>query len=192
MARELQRALLVIDIQRGILGSPSPARKEAILRAFDETVARVVKLMESAREASIPVIFVQHDGGVGDRLERNTEGWQLHPQISPKPGEVLIHKRACDAFFETPLSSELARYGAKELIVCGCMTQYCIDTTVRRAVSLGYDVVLASDGHMTTDTRALSFEQIIEHHNALLDGFDAGAHSVRVQPCSQLLSNGLK
>jgi len=66
------------------------------------------------------------------------------------------------------------------------MTQYCIDTTVRRAVSLGYDVVLAADGHMTADTDALLFEQIIAHHNALLDGFDAGGHAVRVCRADQI------
>jgi hypothetical protein len=67
------------------------------------------------------------------------------------------------------------------------MTQYCIDTTVRRAVSLGYDVILAADGHMTADTGALPFEQIIAHHNALLDGFDAGEHEVFVRPSAEIL-----
>jgi hypothetical protein len=51
---------------------------------------------------------------------------------------------------------------------------------VRRAVSLGYDVVLAADGHTTADTETLRFEQIVAHHNALLDGFEAGEHEVRV------------
>jgi nicotinamidase-related amidase len=67
------------------------------------------------------------------------------------------------------------------------MTQYCVDTTVRRAVSLGYDVTLVADGHMTADSGALGFEQIIEHHNALLGGFDAGPHSVTVAPLDQVL-----
>lgn len=66
------------------------------------------------------------------------------------------------------------------------MTQFCVDTTVRRAVSLGYDVDLVSDGHMTADFGGLSFEQIIAHHNALLDGFDAGLHSVRIVPHDQI------
>ena len=66
------------------------------------------------------------------------------------------------------------------------MTQFCIDTTVRRAVSLGYDVILASDGHMTADTHSLSFEQIIVHHNSLLDGFDAGEREVRVCSASEI------
>ena len=98
----------------------------------------------------------------------------------------MIHKRACDAFFDTALDAELAAAGVKQLVVAGCMTQYCIDTTVRRAVTLGYDVVLVADGHMTADTNNLRFDQIIAHHNALLDGFDAGKHEVRVCPSSEI------
>jgi nicotinamidase-related amidase len=98
----------------------------------------------------------------------------------------VIHKRACDAFFETTLDAAVAAAGIQQLVICGCMTQYCVDTTVRRAVSLGYDVVLAADGHMTADTDALRFEQVIAHHNALLDGFDAGEHEVRVCPSAEI------
>jgi nicotinamidase-related amidase len=67
------------------------------------------------------------------------------------------------------------------------MTQYCIDTTVRRAVSLGYDVILAADGHTTADSQVLPFEQIVAHHNSVLDGFDAGGREVRVCPSSEIL-----
>ncbi len=180
-------ALLVIDVQRGILNDPILARKKEINQAFDETVARIAGLIARARTASVPVIYIQHDGGPGHRLEPETSGWPIRPEISPHPGEPVIHKRACDAFFETPLDAELTAAGIQQLVICGCMTQYCIDTTVRRAVSLGYDVVLAADGHMTADTETLRFEQIIAHHNALLDGFDAGGHEVRVCPSAEIL-----
>jgi len=179
-------ALLVIDVQRGILDDPTLARKKEIDQALDETVARIAELIERARTASVPVIYVQHDGGRGHRLEPGTSGWPLRPEIAPQPGERVIRKRACDAFFETTLAAELAAAGIGRLVICGCMTQYCVDTNVRRSVSLGYDVVLAADGHMTADTGTLGFEQIIAHHNALLDGFDAGEHEVRVCPSSEI------
>jgi len=67
------------------------------------------------------------------------------------------------------------------------MTQFCVDTTVRRAVRLGFDVLLVSDGHMTADSGGLTFEQIVAHHNALLNGFDAGSHTVRVVPHEQVI-----
>ena len=102
-------------------------------------------------------------------------------------GEPIVHKTACDAFFETILGAELGSRRVERLIVVGCMTEYCIDTTVRRAISLGYDVTLVADGHLTVDSGVLTFDQIISHHNSLLDGFDAGNHSVRVVPLSQVL-----
>jgi len=119
-------------------------------------------------------------------LQPHTQAWEIRAEIAPKPGEPVIRKRACDAFFETPLDAELAGLGVKRLVVAGCMTQYCVDTSVRRAVTLGYDVVLAADGHATADAGGLRFEEIIAHHNGLLDGFDAGSHVVNVCPISEI------
>lgn len=70
------------------------------------------------------------------------------------------------------------------LVVGGCMSQYCVDTTVRRAVSLGFDVTLVTDGHMTADSGTLQFSEIVAHHNETLDGFDAGGAKVDVRPAA--------
>jgi nicotinamidase-related amidase len=179
-------ALVVIDVQRGILEIPNLVRKKEIDQALDETVGRIAGLIARARTARVPVIYIQHDGSPGHRLEPGTSGWPLRPETAPQPGDPVIHKRACDAFFETTLAAELAAAGIQQLVICGCMTQYCVDTTARRAVSLGYAAVLAADGHMTADTDTLRFEQVIAHHNALLDGFDAGEHEVRVCPSAEI------
>jgi nicotinamidase-related amidase len=185
-------ALVVIDVQCGILNDPHLQRKQETGKALDETVERIAGLIARARAASVAVIYIQHDGGAGHRLEVNTAGWLLRPEIAPSSGEPVIHKRACDAFFETTLAAELSGRGIGRVIIAGCMTQYCIDTTVRRAVSSGYDVVLVADGHMTTDAGSLRFEQIIAHHNALLDGFDAGEHEVRVRASSGVQMQALR
>lgn len=179
-------ALLVIDVQKGIFADPKLVRRRETDRALDETVHRIAGLIEKARVASVPVVYVQHDGGPGHRLEPRTSGWPIREEIAPHPGDLVIPKRACDSFFETDLGAELGASGVGRLVICGCMTQYCVDTTVRRAVSLGYDVVLVADGHMTADTKTLQFEQIIAHHNALLDGFDAGEHEVQVYRTAEI------
>ncbi|MNY71725.1 Isochorismatase family protein [compost metagenome] len=66
------------------------------------------------------------------------------------------------------------------------MTQFCVDTTVRRAVSLGYDVTLVADGHTTADSAHLAHVDIIAHHNETLDGFGAGDAEVDVRPAAEI------
>jgi len=182
------QAVVVIDVQNAILDSPDAARPAETRAALDAVVGKIAKLIAWARAKSIPVLFVQHDGAQGHRLERGTPGWQLRPEVAPAQSEPIIRKTACDSFFETTLADELAARKISELIVAGCQTEYCVDTSVRRAVSLGYDATLIADGHMTSDSGGLTFDQIIAHHNALLDGFDAGSHSVRVLPLDQVIS----
>ena len=179
-------AVVIIDIQNAILNIPGMSRPVETHAALDAVVGRIVTLVQCARNRGIPLLFVQHDGPANHRLERGSSGWQLRPEITPLLGEPVIHKSACDSFFETPLASELASREIGRLIIVGCMTQYCVDTSVRRAVSLGYDVTLMADGHMTADCGGLRFDEIIAHHNALLNGFDAGDHSVLVTPLNQI------
>ncbi len=98
-----------------------------------------------------------------------------------------MRKASCDAFFETDLVERLAERDVTRLVIGGCMTQFCVDTTCRRAVSVGYDVSLIADGHMTADMGDLTFAQIIAHHNALLDGLDAGAHAIELRAADQIV-----
>jgi hypothetical protein len=58
----------------------------------------------------------------------------------------------------------------EHVVIMGCKTEHCIDSAVRTATISGLDVTLVGDGHSTTDSGALSAEQIIKHHNATLHG----------------------
>jgi nicotinamidase-related amidase len=179
-------ALVIIDLQNAILaGMAEPARQRQIDAALDTTVARVAGVQKRARNAGVPVIVVQHDGGPGHRLQAGTDGHRLRWEIEPKDGEITVRKTACDAFYRTELHDVLTAQNVDHLVIAGCMTQFCIDTSVRRAVSLGYDVTLLSDGHTTADMGGLTFEQIIAHHNALLSGFDAGDKRVTLKTCAE-------
>ena len=177
------KALLVIDVQLGVVDWSGPTSEGS-----DKVLARINDLLAKARAAGNPVIYVQHDGQEEDSPVRTgTPGWEIHPAIAPADGEMVIHKRACDSFFETRLESELAALGIKHLVVAGCRTQYCVDTTCRSAVARSYDVTLAKDAHMTVDTEALTAAQIIAHHNETLDELDAGSHMIMVKACSEIV-----
>ena len=172
-------ALVIIDVQVGIIEGFSAYRGGDVLDQINALRAK-------AEASDVPVIYVQHDGASGDPLEVGSEGWQIHPEIKPHEEDLIIRKRASDSFFETTLDSELKARGINRLVVAGCQTEYCVDTTTRRAVTMGYDVTLVSDAHTTFDNRVLSAAQIIAHHNALLNGFDAGSHVITVKPADKV------
>lgn len=173
-------ALLVIDVQVGIIEGFHAYRGREVLEQINGLLAK-------ARASNTPIIYVQHDGEAGHPLEPGTPGWEIHPDIKPCEGELVIHKRASDSFFETTLQQELEARGINHLTVTGCMTEYCVDTTSRRAVTMGYDVTLVSDAHTTVDNNRLTAAQIIAHHNAVLDGFDAGSHAITVKPADEVI-----
>lgn len=167
-------ALVVIDMQTGVFQS-------AIIPPVSDAtklLSNVGKLIENARNASIPVIFVQHKGGVGHPLEFNTSGWQIHSSIAPSNQDLVIQKSTPDSFHDTNLQKELDSRHIRELVIAGIQTEFCIDTTCRRAFSLGYKVVLAKDAHGTWDTEQLSAQQIIAHHNHVLSEWFAETKEV--------------
>ncbi len=144
-------------------------------------VPRIGTLIDKARASGVLVIYIQHDGPKGHPLETHTQSWEICPLLKPADGEQVIRKRESDSFFETPLQRELEKRGIAHLIIAGGMTEYCVDTTCRRAASVGYDVTLAGDAHFTRDNEVLTAKNIIAHHNFVLDGFGAGDHLVFAQ-----------
>src|SRR5215213_8422787 len=168
-------ALMIIDVQNGVLeGTASPERQPLVDKAQTEMVLRLQSLLSRARMSGAPVFFMQHDDPPGGPMEPDSAGWHIRPEVAPKPGEPVVRKSSCDSFYDTGMHEQLQDAGITHLIIGGNSTQFCIDTTCRRAVSLGYDVSLLGDCHMTGDAGDLRFDQIVAHHNATLNGFAAG------------------
>lgn len=158
-------ALLVIDVQVAMFDESDPVHEgETLLTTIGGLITR-------ARAAGAPVVFIRHGEGPGTPLAYGTPGWQVHPALRPLPGDVLIDKRTPDSFHETTLQDELAARGVRRLVLTGIQTEMCVDTTCRRAFSLGYDVTLARDAHSTWKSPHLSAQQIIDHHNGVLRWF---------------------
>jgi nicotinamidase-related amidase len=160
-------ALLVIDVQVCNFEEAAPVHGGSNL------LSKISSLITLARAAGVPVVYVQHCGPEGAIDEPGTPGWEIHPTVAPIEGDAVIQKRHPDAFQDTSLQRELEPRGIKKLIITGIQTEYCVDTTCRRAYSLGYDVTLVEDAHSTWDTDHLTAPQIIAHHNAVLGGWFA-------------------
>ncbi|HEX5504658.1 MAG TPA: cysteine hydrolase family protein [Thermomicrobiales bacterium] len=163
-------ALLVIDMQ---VGNVANAHQK------DALVARLAELIAQARAAGTPVVFVQHED---DWMRPGVSEWQFLPALTPAEGELVIHKRASDAFYETPLREELAARGIRRLVVTGVQTELCVDATCRRAASEGFDVTLVADGHTTEDSATLPAARIIAHHNLALGQLAHPDHPIAVRP----------
>jgi nicotinamidase-related amidase len=169
-------ALLVIDVQKGMFAEEDPVYQgQQLLETLNRLIGR-------ARAAGTPVIYVRHNAGsVRDPLHPDNPGWPIHPAIAPAAGETVVDKREPDSFYQTTLQQELEDRGIKKLIIAGLQTDLCVDTTCRRAYSLGYEITLVSDAHSTWNAGGLSAAQIIAHHNQMLGGW-----FVTAKPASQV------
>ena len=161
-------ALVVIDTQVGMFetpGLPPVPNGERLLENIEELIRR-------AREAEVAVVHVRHADGPGHPLEKGTKGWETHPRVAPMPGEPVVDKETPDSFLRTTLGDELESRGIGRLVLAGMQTEYCVDTTCRRAFGLGYDVTRAADPHGTFDDESLTAAQIVAHHNEVIgNGF---------------------
>jgi len=128
----------------------------------------VAGLLDRARRADVPVIYIQHMYKDFPIMEKGQPMWNVHPAIAPQEGETTIEKWHADAFYESNLADTLHHLGVDTLIITGIQTAYCIDTTCRRAHSKGYSCILVADGHSTLDSDILPAEKIIAHHNEVL------------------------
>lgn len=104
----------------------------------------------------------------------------LHPDLAVAGDDLQIEKDSCDVFLATGLGGELSRRDIDRVVVAGLETEYCGDTTCRRALSEWFEVVIAADAHTTHDTPDLSAAQLIGHHNRVLDKLTADSRRITV------------
>lgn len=148
-------ALLVVDVQTALIN----------FHPYNETevTANIVKLVETARQNGIEVIYVRHDGGTGTPLAYGTEGWQIFSEVAPINGEKIFEKTFSSAFRNTGLRNYLDGRGITDFVLVGMQTDYCIDTTCRIAFEFGYNVIIPASGTTTFDNSLATAEKLIEY-----------------------------
>jgi nicotinamidase-related amidase len=164
-------ALIVIDVQNGVVA-------EAHER--DTVVANIAVLVDRARDAGAPVVWVQHSD---EQLEKDSEAWEYVPELVRQDSEPLVHKAFGDSFEDTDLEAVLASAGVGRLVVAGAQTDACIRSTIHGAFARGYDVTLVGDAHTTEDQSAWgapSPDKVIAHTNLYWQYQDAPGRSAGV------------
>ena len=175
--------LLVIDMQVGTFNAPTP-QHDAM-----GVVARINRIASAVRGSGGRVVFVQHDGPAGDTFEPGSEGWRIIPELVREPQDCVVNKRACDAFYKTGLKALLDELRTRRLLVTGSATDYCVDTTVRVAASLDYDVTVVGDAHTTADRPYLDAVTIKNHHNSVWENLILPDAKVSVTTTEELLED---
>jgi nicotinamidase-related amidase len=79
------------------------------------------------------------------RLPKDDPGNRIMPEVAPLPSEIVLYKITGSAFNSTPLHLILHNMGRRTLILCGLITNGCVESTARDARDLSYDLIVASD-----------------------------------------------
>jgi nicotinamidase-related amidase len=144
-------ALIVVDLQKGIAGSP-------LTHPIRDVVERARSLAAAFRRHGLPVVLVNVAGGAPGRTERPPridvlpEGWtDLIPELDQQPSDIVVTKRTWGAFASTDLEVRLKALGVTQIVVTGVATGTGVEATARQAYDQGFNVTLAIDA--MTDVR---------------------------------------
>ena len=157
-------ALLVIDMQNDFCHADGYAsvQLQKDLSPCRATVGPIVRTVEAARGAGVPVLWVRANyddaylaapmrarnklmGATAACCAEGSWGAEFF-EVEPAADEPVITKHRFNAFFETGLHERLQGMGVRSLVLTGVQTNVCIDSTLREAFSLGYFLTIPEDG----------------------------------------------
>ena len=146
-------ALVLVDLQQGILGFPlAPHSGPAVLAAGAQLARRF-----RAAGATVVLTRVTWSRNFADALQQPVdrplpgpaelpEHWaQFPPELEHSPADIVITKRQWGAFHGTELDLQLRRRGIRTLVIGGVATNMGVESTARQAWEHGYEVVFAAD-----------------------------------------------
>jgi ureidoacrylate peracid hydrolase len=202
---EKNRALLVVDMQNGFCHPDGSFTRIGMgLEGADAAVRNAAAAVARARAAAVPVVFTRHlyrpgRADEGRSLKRNSPAlagvdglaagtWDADvvDELGWGTGDLTVDKTRFDAFQWTSLEPLLRGLGVNELVVCGVVTNICVETTVRSAFMRDYPVTLLADccAAATRRLHELSIEVLTSYALAdmasITEGFDVGAAAVAV------------
>jgi nicotinamidase-related amidase len=152
-------ALLVVDLQKGIVGLPT-------VHPIDGVIRNSVALLEAFREHKLPVVLINVDGVPPGRAEQSRAprdfpaGWaDLIPELKQQPSDHLVTKRTRGAFTNTDLENYLRDNSVTQVVISGVATGAGVESTARHAHELGFNVALAIDAMIDMEADI--------HHNSV-------------------------
>jgi nicotinamidase-related amidase len=174
-------ALIVIDVQNGVVA-------EAWER--DAVVANIATVVDKARAAGVPIVWVQHSS---DDLPIGSAEWEYVPELKRDDAEAVVAKTYPDSFEDTDLEQVLADGKIGSIVLTGAQTDECIRSTLHGAIARGYDVTLVGDAHTTEDLSdwgAPPPDKVIAHTNLYWGNHKAPGRVAAVTDTKDLTFDG--
>lgn len=161
--------LLVIDMQyldahrdygmgRDAREQGLEAELEPYFTAVDAIVPRIARLLDASRAAVVPVIYCRIASQAADCSDVSRQHRDLRifapsgsreaeilDELRPRPGEIVLSKTCGGAFNGTNIDTVLHNLGVDTLVVCGVVTNGCVENAVRDASDRGYRTILVED-----------------------------------------------
>jgi len=153
------KALLIIDMQKGSF-TPETPRYDS-----EGVIKRINQIATKFRTENLPIIYIQHDGTRHNEFVAGTHDWEILDDLHQVPSDVFINKYANDCFYRSKLQLTLDQLNADHLFICGCATDFCVESTIQSALTKDYNITIISDAHTTGKRPHLSAQKIVEHYN---------------------------
>jgi nicotinamidase-related amidase len=175
-------ALVLIDLQKGILGYPlAPVTGQQLLERGQALAERF-----RAAKATVVLVNVAFSPDGADVLSQPVDqaqplppgglpaGWSEFPSGLMQSGDLQITKRQWGAFHGTELDLQLRRRGIRTIVLCGVATQIGVESTARQAYEHGYELLIAKDAITSTDAEGheMSMKHIMPRLSRIVQSSD--------------------
>lgn len=175
------KALVVIDMQKGSF-TPKTPRFDTI-----GVINRINNLAQLFRKIGNPVFFIQHDGTGSGEFEKNSTDWEILDNLILESTDIRIDKYVNDVFYKSDFSSKLKEFNVSELIITGCATDFCVESTIQSALAKDFNITVVEDGHTTGERPNLKAEQVIKHYNWVWQNMIPTNGKIKVENAEQII-----
>ena len=154
----MTRALLVIDLQNGV------CHKAEEIFNFKSLVKVINERIAFFRAQNLPIIFIQHESS---SLLKGSVEWKLISKLNYQSNDFYIKKTHLNSFYKTKLQEVLNNLQVRELEICGAQTEFCVDTTIKMAHGLGYQLSMKCGASSTFDNQFMTAKQTIKFYEKI-------------------------
>ncbi len=147
-------ALVVIDLQKGIVGMPA-------VHPVNDIISRSAQLARAFRKRHLPVVLVNVSGPAPGRTDAGLPkfsfppDWtELVPELERQAADHTVTKQRWGAFLGTGLDDYLRQRGVTQIVLAGVATSAGVESTARSGHDLGYNVTLVVDAMTDRDAEA--------------------------------------